>query len=995
MRLNRKILMVTIGTLAFSLFISSAVNVMNFRSNYTDALLTGSFGIGHSIESIFNELLDLGLPLESLSGMDRKFKEVVDKNPHIKYAGVTDMKGRVLFHGDRAQIGKRYSDTVTLNTLSSSDPMWQTYHRHDGMSFYDVAIPVIHGDRAIGVIRLGFSTENIDEKVVQAIRQILVNFLLTFTAIALILNFFLRKKLVEPVKQLSEYATSIAEGRFEAPVKIGSQDEIGNQDEIGRLSSALREMGSTIKQQIDAMRRSGLELEEKIEARTRQLEDANRTLQASNHDLKLALEREKKLSEALRFSEERFRMLFEANKAVMLTIDPGTGLILFANRAAVEYYGYTMDQLLQMHISDINTLSREEVANEMAKAKNEERNHFIFRHALASGEVRDVEVHSGPFIWDGKQVLYSIVHDITDRKRAEAELEHIAHYDSLTGLPNRRLKTDRLRQAIAHSKRNGTSVGVCYLDLDGFKPINDRFGHDYGDKILIEVANRLQTVLREEDTVSRIGGDEFVLILTNLTNLDECILILDRVLEIIAQPIQLDDTALVVSASIGITHYPEDDVDADILLRHADQAMYWAKDAGKNCYHLFDPQHDKQIKANRENFEMLNNALINQELILYFQPKVDMFSCDVIGVEALIRWMHPRSGLTVPGEFLSLAENTDLEIELGQWVIEHALRQVSQWQRLDLRLPVSVNISAHHLQHAGFISHLRRLFTTYTDVTPDMLELEILETSSIEDTNDIYHTLTDCREMGIKISLDDFGTGYSSLAYFHRLPVDILKIDQNFVQDMLDDPQDLTIVDSVVRLAHAFEHPVIAEGVESIEHASALLQLGCRLGQGFGIAKPMPADEIPQWLVQWHANTMWRSLKERVTQSHHIDVEVALASHRKWVGNLIGYITQGTDFNHGHLDSKHCNFNYWFHGIGFIQYGNSPQYGEINRLHEQIHALGYKLISMNNMGSKSDAQQGTAELEALSGRFVELMEGLTEEPNIPDQVISFPKNSAK
>ncbi|MEW8561666.1 MAG: hypothetical protein B6D72_17600 [gamma proteobacterium symbiont of Ctena orbiculata] len=990
MRLNRKILMVTIGTLAFSLFISSAVNVMNFRSNYTDALLTGSFGIGHSIESIFNELLGLGLPLESLSGMDRKFKEVVDKNPHIKYAGVTDMKGRVLFHSDRAQIGKGYSDTVTLNTLSSSKPMWQTYHRDDGMSFYDVAIPVIHGGQALGVIRLGFSTENIDEKVVQAIRQILVNFLLTFAAIALILNFFLRKKLVEPVKQLSEYATSIAEGRFEAPVKIGSRDEIGT------LSRALREMGSTIKQQIDAMRRSGLEQEEKIEARTRQLGDANRTLQASNHDLKLALEREKKLSEALRFSEERFRMLFEANKAVMLTIDPETGLILTANRAAVEYYGYTMNQLLRMHISDINTLSSEEVANEMEKAKNEERNHFIFRHALASGEVRDVEVHSGPFIWNGKQVLYSIVHDITDRKKAEAELEHIAHYDSLTGLPNRRLKTDRLRQAIAYSKRNGTSVGVCYLDLDGFKPINDRFGHDYGDKILVEVARRLQTVLREEDTVSRIGGDEFVLILTNLTNLDECILILDRVLDVIAEPIQLDDTALVVSASIGITHYPEDDVDADILLRHADQAMYWAKEAGKNCYHLFDPQHDKQIKANRENFELLKNALISQELTLYFQPKVDMYSCDVIGVEALIRWMHPVSGLTLPGEFLSIATNTDLEIELGQWVIDHALQQVSQWQHLGLQIPVSVNISAHHLQHSGFISHLRKVFSSNTDVTPDMLELEILETASIEDTNVIYHTLTDCREMGIKISLDDFGTGYSSLAYFHRLPVDILKIDQNFVQDMLDDPQDLTIVDSVVRLAHAFKHPVIAEGVESIEHASALLQLGCRLGQGFGIAKPMPADEIPQWLRQWQANKLWRGLKDRVTQSHHIDVEVAVTSHQKWVKNLIEYITQGKDFNHVYLDSKHCNFNYWFHGIGFIQYGNLPQYSEINRLHEQIHALGYKLISINNMGSRTKAQQGTTELEALSGRFVELMEGLnTTEPKIADQVISFPKNSAK
>ncbi|MES9990958.1 MAG: EAL domain-containing protein [Candidatus Thiodiazotropha sp.] len=983
MKLNGKILLVTMSTLAVLLLVSSVVNVMNFRSNYTDALLTGSFGIGHSIESILNELLGLGLPLESLSGMDRKLEEVANKNPHIKYAGVTDLTGMVLFHSNISEIGATYQDPVTKNTLTTNEPLWQIYHRFDGMSFYDVAIPVVHDKQTVGVVRLGFSTEEIEQKVMQAIRQILINFLFTFALIALILNFFLRKKLIEPVKQLSVYAESIANGRFETPVKIGSLDEIGT------LSSALQEMGSTINAQIDTLRRSGIELEEKIEARTRQLASTNETLQASNNNLMFALEREKKLSDALRFSEERFRLLFEANKAVMLTVDPETGSILSANRAAAEYYGYSMSQLLHMHINDINTLSEEELAIEMEKAKKEERNHFIFRHTLASGEVRDVEVHSGPFIWDGKQVLYSIIHDITDRKKAEAELEQIANYDPLTGLPNRRLKTDRLRQAIAHSKRNNTSVGVCYMDLDGFKPINDRFGHESGDRILIEIAKRLQTVLREEDTVSRIGGDEFVLILTNLASLNECILILDRLLEAIIEPIHLDDTSLVVSASIGITLYPEDDGDADILLRHADQAMYWAKEAGKNCYHLFDPQHDKQIKANREHFELLKSALTNDQFTLYFQPKVDMYSCDVIGVEALIRWQHPESGITSPGEFLSLLTKTDLEIELGQWVLDHALQQLRQWQRRGLYLPVSVNISAHHLQHPGFIEYLRELFTKYSEVTPDMLELEILETASIEDTNVIYHALTDCREMGIKISLDDFGTGYSSLAYFHRLPVDILKIDQNFVQDMLDDPQDLTIVDSVVRLAHAFQHPVIAEGVESMEHASALLQLGCRLGQGYGIARPMPADGVPQWLKQWQANQLWRGLKDRVTKSHHIDIKVALSSHRRWVENLVGYVTQEKEFVHGFLDSKHCNFNYWFNGIGFIQYGNLPQYSEINRLHEQIHGLGYKLISIKNAGNKTDVKQQLAELEDLCSRFVCLMEGLSEDQS----ELSAPENT--
>ncbi|MES9989942.1 MAG: EAL domain-containing protein [Candidatus Thiodiazotropha endolucinida] len=973
MRLNRKILLVTIGTLVLSLLLSSVVNINSFRTNYTDALLTGSFGIGHSIESVLDELLALGLPLESLSGMDGKLKEVVDKNPHIEYASITDQSGLVLFHSDNTQIGRKYNDTVTINTLSADQPLWQIHNRSDGKSYYDVSIPIIDQAQTVGIIRLGFSTKVIDEKVMQAVRQVVFNFLLTFIAIAILLNFFMRKQFVEPVKQLSEYAASITNGRFEQPVKIHSEDEIGT------LSHALQEMGSTIKGQIDALRRSGIELEEKVEARTRQLETANQTLQASNHDLLEALEREKGLSEALRMSEERFRMLFEANKAVMLTIDPDSGSILTANRAAAEYYGYTIDQLLKMSINDINTLSKEEIAQEMQRARKEERNHFVFRHALASGEIRDVEVHSGPFISDGRQVLYSIIHDITDRKRAEAELEQIAHYDPLTGLPNRRLKTDRLRQAIAYSKRNATSVGVCYLDLDGFKPINDRFGHDSGDKILIEIARRLEKVLREEDTVSRIGGDEFVLILTNLTSMDECILVLDRVLEVIAKPIRLDETALEVNASIGLTVYPEDDVDADLLLRHADQAMYWAKEAGKNCYHLFDPLHDKQIKANRKNIKLLRNALSNHEFTLYFQPKVDMYSCDVIGVEALIRWLHPETGITLPGEFLSIITKTDLEIELGQWVFDHALQQMSQWRKMGLQLPVSINISPHHLQYPGFTEYVRERFTKYADVTPDMLELEILETASIDDTNVIYHTLSDCRELGIKISLDDFGTGYSSLAYFHRLPVDILKIDQNFVRDMLDDPQDLTIVDSVVRLAHAFQHPVIAEGVESMEHAVALLQLGCRLGQGYGIARPMPASEIPTWLKQWQDNHLWRSLKNRVTQSHHVDIDVALTSHKRWVDNLIGYVKSDEEINHSQLDSKHCNFSYWFNGIGFIQYGSLPQYTELNRLHEQIHTLGYKIISINNMGNTEYAQKRIYELEALSIRFAELMKELNKD----------------
>jgi diguanylate cyclase (GGDEF)-like protein/PAS domain S-box-containing protein len=970
MRLSQKILLVTIGTLSFALLLSSVINILSFRSNYTDAILTGSFGIGHSIESVLNELLGLGLRLESLSGVDKKLTDVVRNNPHIEYAGVTDLRGFVLFHDDQTQKGRKYSDPVTLKTLSSDNPLWQVYDHTSGVSLYDVAVPIKDEGRRIGVIRLGFAKSVIDEKVAESVNQVIVNVLLTFILIAILLNYFLRKQLVEPIKHLSRYAAAIANGRYRQPVQITRGDEIGT------LSSALGDMGSTIEGQIDELKRSSVELEEKVEARTQQLEDANRKLQSRNHSMREALKREQELYEALRISEERFRMLFEANKAVMLTIEPDTGDILGANKAAIDYYGYPLDQLLGMQIADINVFSKEEIAQEMQRAQQEERNHFYFRHILSSGAIRDVEVHSGPIDWNGKKVIYSIIHDITDRKKAEAELEHIAYYDPLTGLPNRRLKSDRLRQAIAHSKRNGNSVGVCYMDLDGFKPINDRFGHATGDKILIEISQRLQATLREQDTISRIGGDEFVLILSNLSGIQQCTQILDRVLEEVSRPILIDDTELIVSASIGLTLYPEDDADADILLRHADQAMYWAKEEGKNCYHLFDPHHNSQVKVNRENYNLLKDALVNDQFVIHYQPKVDMYSCDVIGMEALIRWMHPDSGMKLPGEFLSLINKTDLELEMGEWVFDQVMLQLSQWQRLGIKSPVGVNISAYHLQSPEFTQKMRKLFKRYPDISPKMLELEVLESASIDDTNAIYHALTDCREMGINIALDDFGTGYSSLAYFHRLPVDILKIDQSFVRDMLDDPQDLTIVDSVIRLSQAFNHPVIAEGVESIQHASALLQLGCRLGQGYGIGRPMPAEDIPGWMKQWETDLSWRGLKNKFKQDDKVGIEAALTSHKKWVANLIGYIEQDKPLNNGQLDSKHCPFNYWLHGIGFVQFGDMQQYITINRLHEQIHVLGNKLVGLKNTGHGKLAQKGVKDLINLSNYLIESIEEL-------------------
>ena len=450
--------------------------------------------------------------------------------------------------------------------------------------------------------------------------------------------------------------------------------------------------------------------------------------------------------------------------------------------------------------------------------------------------------------------------DISQLKAHQSELDHMAHYDILTGLPNRRLLGDRLSQAQAHARRTGLTLAVCYLDLDGFKSVNDLHGHALGDKLLIQVADRLKGVLRGEDTLARLGGDEFVLLLSDLSAPGECHALAERVLHGIAEPMQIDGTPVAISASLGLTLFPQDDADTDTLLRHADQAMYLAKEAGKNRHSVFDPVHDRQVQAHREQLIRLGQAMANDEFVLHYQPKVDLLNGHIIGVEALIRWQHPERGLLSPALFIPHLEGSDLEPLVGDWVIRTALAQVLSWQRQGLEMNVSVNVGAAHLLHPGFHEGLRLMLKSQPEVSPSRLELEILETAGLGDVDRAVSVLQQCQALGVSFSLDDFGTGYSSLSYFRRLPVHMIKIDQSFVRDMLKDTNDFGIVESVVRLAHAFNRPVIAEGVETMEHGARLLQLGCHLAQGYGVARPMPADDLPAWVQRWKDDAPWKAV---------------------------------------------------------------------------------------------------------------------------------------
>ena len=453
----------------------------------------------------------------------------------------------------------------------------------------------------------------------------------------------------------------------------------------------------------------------------------------------------------------------------------------------------------------------------------------------------------------------ALISDITALRLKQEQMEHLAHFDALTDLPNRVLLADRLTQTMAHVLRSGQSLAVLYLDLDYFKEVNDKYGHAIGDQLLMTVAHRMRAAMRSADTLSRIGGDEFVAVLEDVGTLIECSQLADRILLACAEPVLVDGIMLQMSASIGMTIYPQDDVAPDQLIRHADRAMYEAKQAGRNRVALFDSMLEVQIKTRSQQLARLVQAFEAGEFAMFYQPKVNMRLGTVTGAEALIRWLHPQRGVVPPAEFLGLIDNHWLEFSIGYWVIDTGLAQVAAWQKIGLNITVSVNVSANVLQRTDFVASLAALLAKYPDLAPQALELEILETSALNDITTLINTIHQCQQLGVCFAVDDFGTGYSSLTYLRRLPVETLKIDQSFVRDILIDHDDFSIVQGVIALAQAFHRDVIAEGVESIEIGEQLLDLGCDLAQGYGIARPMPAELFPDWVTCWTPHGSWKN----------------------------------------------------------------------------------------------------------------------------------------
>ena len=664
------------------------------------------------------------------------------------------------------------------------------------------------------------------------------------------------------------------------------------------------------------------------------------------------------------------RIFNETNEGVLIT--DSLGNITTTNPAFTQITGYSREDVIGKNASILSSGRQgTEFYTEMWETIND--------HGHWQGEVwnrkKDGEIYaellsiSSLKDSDDKVIHYvGIFTDITLGKKQQETLELMAHYDVLTELPNRILFADRFSQAIAHSKRTKSLLGVCFLDLDHFKPVNDHYGHDIGDRLLIEVATRIKESIREEDTVSRQGGDEFALLLGDIENYAQCEQTLERIHYALAQPYLFDDKSLNITASTGVTLYPHDDEDIDTLIRHADHAMYHSKQSGRNQYHLFDTRQDKEIVHKHHLLEEIKQALVNNEFQLYYQPKVNMVTGNVFGAEALIRWIHPEKGLIPPLDFLPIIEGTELEVMVGDWVISQALDQMVDWNEQRITLEVSVNISSHHIQSPLFITRLTEQLAEHPTLDSSLFQLEILESSALGELEAISSIIKTCRyTLGINIALDDFGTGYSSLTHLRNLSANTIKIDQTFVRDMLEDPDDCTIIDGVIGLANSFDREVIAEGVETTEHGLMLLIMGCHEVQGYGISRPMPAADFSKWLNEYTANEEWTSCASKVRTPTESKIKLFRLALKQWQQQFDTNIQSlPDDINDWPIMNRNkCHCGIWIKRARQEKLFEEKWLLQLEEIHDSMHDIAEDIFNKYQNNELIAAREGLKETYSI------------------------------
>ncbi len=575
----------------------------------------------------------------------------------------------------------------------------------------------------------------------------------------------------------------------------------------------------------------------------------------------------KLVEENLHRSETMLRKLYDSTSdAVMLLNDKGffscnkSTLKMFGCNSQEEFCTYHPADLSppeQSSTADSNTLLNQQIATAMKIGSH--RFDWIYRR-IDTGQLFPAEVLVDVMDLNDEKILQVVVRDISERKASEEKIKHLAFYDFLTHLPNRRLLLDRLRQALISQSRSGRTGAILFIDLDNFKILNDTLGHDIGDLLLQQVAKRLELCVRECDTVARLGGDEFVIMLENLSvqaleAATQTEAVCNKILALLNRPYLLDIHEHHNTPSIGVTLFSNNLQSIDELMKQADIAMYQSKKAGRNTVRFYDPQMQNAIKIRASLESKLRNALEHDQFRLFYQVQVGDIQADgcyrVLGAEVLIRWIHPVLGLISPAEFIPLAEETGMILAIGRWVLETACAQLKRWQNCELtrNLFLSVNVSARQFRQDYFAEQLIEILSCHA-VNPKLLKLELTESLMLEDIESTISTMCKLHRIGVQFSLDDFGTGYSSLQYLKRLPLNQLKIDQSFVRDISNENSDSSIVRTIIAMAHSLKLEVIAEGVDMEDKLQQLINNGCQQFQGYLFGQPVPIEQFERSIKQ-------------------------------------------------------------------------------------------------------------------------------------------------
>lgn len=627
-----------------------------------------------------------------------------------------------------------------------------------------------------------------------------------------------------------------------------------------------------------------------VDRMRQEIERSHAALQRANQDLEIRVaDRTQHLQREIELRERAELLLSASERQLQIALNNVTdGVALWNGKRQLQYANPGFRNLLGMQLHDDNILFDHGTRLLGPDGEELSADHFPIALTLRDGLPRTgvivalerpdagqrwLNINVIPVTNGGAVDITGVVasvSDITELKSHEKLLDKLANFDPLTNLPNRRLLHDRMRQLVEHTRRQDTIMAVAYLDLDGFKEVNDRYGHKAGDRLLIEAAGRLSHCIRAGDTVARLGGDEFVLLLTDIVEKAECESILERVLRTLANPYTLNgEPELGISASIGVTLFPADDSDPDTLLRHADRAMYAAKKAGRNRLQWFDPRQENRLQARRDTLVEIEQALHNGEFILHYQPKISCRTLRVVGVEALLRWQHPVLGILPPSHFLPLIEDQDLALPIGDFVIREAMTQAHTWASQGMKLPVSINLFARQLQQRGFVDSLAQTQQEIGGSHQTPLEIEIIENAALEGIRDLPGLVSRCQKMGITFSLDDFGTGYSTLDHLRRIPAQALKIDRSFIRNLLTSEADRTLVEATIGLGRAFSRRIIAEGVEQTEQLRWLRDAGCDEMQGFLFARPMDEAAVSQWIATYRPDPDWTTRPQRLAESEY------------------------------------------------------------------------------------------------------------------------------